>query len=56
MRPSPVTGLLPTAGWAALGTALLYLVHDSASYVPGETLIVDGGWDVWGRLHAAAPA
>ena len=40
----------------ALGNALLYLVHDSASYVTGETLIVDGGWDVWGRLHAAAPA
>lgn len=41
---------------AALGNALLYLVHDSASYVTGETLTVDGGWDVWGRLHAAAPA
>jgi len=40
----------------ALGNALLYLVHDSASYVTGETLTVDGGWDVWGRLHAAAPA
>lgn len=40
----------------ALGNALLYLVHDSASYVTGDTLIVDGGWDVWGRLHAAAPA
>ena len=41
---------------AALGHALVYLVHDSASYVTGETLTVDGGWDVWGRLYAAAPA
>ena len=39
-----------------LGNALLYLVHDSAGYVTGETLTVDGGWDAWGRLHAAAPA
>jgi NAD(P)-dependent dehydrogenase (short-subunit alcohol dehydrogenase family) len=38
----------------ALGHALLYLVHDSASYVTGEILAVDGGWDIWGRLHAAA--
>jgi len=41
---------------AALGNALLYLVHDSAGYVTGETLTVDGGWDAWGRLHAAATA
>ena len=38
----------------ALGHALLYLVHDSASYVTGEILAVDGGWNIWGRLHAAA--
>jgi len=37
-----------------IGNALVYLVHDSASYITGETLVIDGGWDTWGRLHAAA--
>jgi NAD(P)-dependent dehydrogenase (short-subunit alcohol dehydrogenase family) len=38
----------------ALGNALLYLVHPSSSYVSGEVLVVDGGWSMWGRLHAVA--
>jgi NAD(P)-dependent dehydrogenase (short-subunit alcohol dehydrogenase family) len=37
-----------------LANALIYLVHPSSSYVSGETLVVDGGWDIWGRLAAAA--
>lgn len=41
-------------GSESLGHALVYLVHDSSSYVSGEILAVDGGWDIWGRLHAAA--
>jgi NAD(P)-dependent dehydrogenase (short-subunit alcohol dehydrogenase family) len=39
----------------ALANALVYLVHGSASYVTGEVLAVDGGWDMWGRLYAVAP-
>lgn len=39
----------------ALANALVYLVHESAGYVTGEVLAVDGGWDIWGRLHAVAP-
>lgn len=38
-----------------LAQALLYLVHPAASYVSGEILRVDGGWDSWGRLYAVAP-
>lgn len=38
----------------ALGDALLYLLHPSSSYVSGEILTVDGGWSMWGRLHAVA--
>ena len=38
----------------AFGNALVYLVHSSSSYVTGEMLTVDGGWDTWGRLHAVA--
>lgn len=38
----------------ALGNALVYLVHPSSSYVTGDALTVDGGWNIWGRLHAVA--
>ncbi len=38
-----------------IAKALLYLVHPAASYVSGEILRVDGGWDSWGRLYAVAP-
>ncbi len=38
----------------AFGNSLIYLVHPSSSYVTGEILAVDGGWDIWGRLHAVA--
>lgn len=37
-----------------LAAALLYLVDPAASYVSGEILRVDGGWDAWGRLYPAA--
>lgn len=52
-----VRARIPTGSFLSsesLGHALLYLVHDSASYVSGEILTVDGGWDIWGRLNAAA--
>jgi 3-oxoacyl-[acyl-carrier protein] reductase len=29
-----------------------YLVDPESSYVSGEVLRIDGGWDAWGRLHA----
>lgn len=48
---------IPQGRWVsgeALGAALLYLVQPAASYVSGEMLTVDGGWDMWGRLYAAA--
>ena len=47
----PVQRFMPER---ALANALLYLVHESASYVSGEMLVVDGGWDIWGRLSAVA--
>ncbi len=37
-----------------IAQALLYLVDPRSSYVSGEILRVDGGWDSWGRLYAAA--
>ena len=37
-----------------LSNGLLYLVNPGASYISGELLRVDGGWDAWGRLYAAA--
>lgn len=47
----PVRRFMPEA---ALAQALVYLVHPSSSYVSGETLVVDGGWDIWGRLSVVA--
>ena len=39
-----------------LGKALIYLVRPAASFISGEILRVDGGWDVWGRYYAVDPA
>ncbi len=50
-RRIPLGAVLPDE---ALCNALLYIVHQSSSYVSGEILTVDGGWSMWGRLHAVA--
>lgn len=47
----PAERLMPME---ALANALLYLVNPSASFITGDLLRVDGGWDIWGRLHAVA--
>lgn len=39
-----------------LAKALVYLVRPAASFISGEILRVDGGWDVWGRYYAVDPA
>jgi len=57
-RPNSVLKRIPVGRLATaqdVAKALLYLVHPAASYVSGEILRVDGGWDSWGRLHAVAP-
>jgi NAD(P)-dependent dehydrogenase (short-subunit alcohol dehydrogenase family) len=35
-----------------LVAGLNYLIDAGSSYVSGEVLRIDGGWDAWGRLHA----
>jgi len=38
----------------ALEDALLFLLHPSSSFISGEVLPLDGGWNAWGRLDAVA--
>ncbi len=47
----PTRKLMP---YSALIDALLYLLDPQSSFVNGEILKVDGGWDIWGRLKAQA--
>lgn len=48
---------IPLRRWptdADLANAIAYLVDPGSSFVSGEVLRVDGGWDAWGRLNAVA--
>ena len=47
----PTRKLMP---YSALIDSLLYLLDPQSSFVNGEILKVDGGWDIWGRLEARA--
>jgi 3-oxoacyl-[acyl-carrier protein] reductase len=40
------------AGPQDLVAGFNYLIDPGSSYVSGEVLRIDGGWDAWGRLHA----
>lgn len=37
-----------------IANGILYLIDPASSYVSGEILRVDGGWDIWGQLYAVA--
>jgi NAD(P)-dependent dehydrogenase (short-subunit alcohol dehydrogenase family) len=46
---------IPTRQWMtseALENTLLFLLHPSSSFISGEVVVLDGGWNVWGRLNA----
>jgi 3-oxoacyl-[acyl-carrier protein] reductase len=54
-----VVGRVPAgrlADVSDIGNAIAYLVDPQSSFVNGEVLRVDGGWDVWGRLHPTGKA
>ena len=48
------TGRLADA--SDIAEAIAYLVDPQSSFVNGEVLRVDGGWDAWGRLHPTGKA
>jgi NAD(P)-dependent dehydrogenase (short-subunit alcohol dehydrogenase family) len=38
---------------AEIADPVVYLASDRASYITGQTLVVDGGWTVQGMVHTA---
>lgn len=56
-RVADVRARIPTRQFmtdTALEDALLFLLHPSSSFISGEVLPLDGGWNAWGRLDAVA--
>jgi NAD(P)-dependent dehydrogenase (short-subunit alcohol dehydrogenase family) len=48
---------IPLRRWPTdedVANAIAYLIDPGSSYVSGEVLRVDGGWEAWGRLNAVA--